>query len=99
MNTPVSNFNQFNYSFQIEALNGNEHHGEEEEEQVCVVCREIPCDWIWYGKELTDHVKNTATLQEKDIQMKDKWKILYRLFTYAKYGHLGRGHRIPIPNM
>ena len=24
-------------------------------------------------------------------------KALYRLFTYMKFGHLGRGNRIPIP--
>ena len=25
-------------------------------------------------------------------------KALYHLFTYLKYGHLGRGNRIPIPS-
>ena len=35
--------------------------------------------------------------EEDILENKKRRKAMYRLFTYLKYGHLGKGNRIPIP--
>ena len=43
------------------------------------------------GSQIVD--RNT----KQRLQNKEMRKSMYRMFTYLKYGHLGRGVRIPIP--
>ena len=78
----------------------------EEEYVVCAVCGSMPCEWIEFGKEALEKADMTYNTNEDGNKVDDDdvpvanarmRKALYRLFTYMKFGHLGRGNRIPIP--
>ena len=49
----------------------------------------VACDHE--GSQIVD--RNT----KQRLESKEMRKSMYRMFTYLKYGHLGRGVRIPIP--
>lgn len=75
-------------------------------ENVCEICGSAPCEWLEYGQD----IKNAATSRYSrnipyskaldsdgnSISNSEVQKELYQLFTYMKFGHLGRGVRIPI---
>ena len=77
---------------------------------VCQICGGTPCEWVEFGDEVTGYSKRLYTheVTEGVIALKDPdgnvvpnskmRKALYKTFTYLKFGHLGRGNRIPIPS-
>ena len=82
----------------------------DEEDVVCTICGGTPCDWDEYGEELTKQI-NMMYFREKhgniDIVLDEGGnrlsysqmrKAMYRIFTRIKFGHLGRGVRIPVPD-
>ena len=81
----------------------------EEEEDVCVHCGGTPCEWDELGPELLEREQSMHSRQEIEgvivvvddngsrIANNDMRRAMYRMFTYIKFGHLGRGVRIPIP--
>ena len=81
----------------------------EEEEKVCVHCGGTPCEWDELGPDLLQreqsmHRRETIdgviiVVDDNDncVYNRAMRKAIYRVFTYIKYGHLGRGQRIPIP--
>ena len=78
----------------------------EEEEVVCDQCASMPCEWIQYGTTTVEQINSRYQLNE-DGEREDTSgvpltnallrKSAYKIFTYFKFGHLGHGHRIPIP--
>jgi hypothetical protein len=83
----------------------------EEDESVCVICGGTPCEWDEFGPELLRRQSLLARRSGSDeggedlvdrngrpITYTKMRAFLYRTFTYMKFGHLGRGNRIPIPN-
>ena len=44
-----------------------------------------------------DGLQPPNKMLKEQIENKERRKSMYRMFTYLKYGHLGRGVRIPIP--
>ena len=44
-----------------------------------------------------DGLQPPNKMLQEQIENKERRKSMYRMFTYLKYGHLGRGVRIPIP--
>ena len=68
----------------------------EESEAVCLRCGSTPCEWITYGKDIIEGGQEMYS-EEENVENNKKRKAMYRLFTYIKYGHLGKGNRIPIP--
>jgi hypothetical protein len=76
---------------------------------VCQICGSTPCEWAEFGDEVKDYSKRlyihkamngTIAMTDRDgnfIPNKKMRKALYKTFTYLKFGHLGRGNRIPIP--
>jgi hypothetical protein len=68
----------------------------EESEAVCLRCGSTPCEWITYRKGIIEGGQEMYS-EEENVENYKKRKAMYRLFTYQKYGHLGKGNRIPIP--
>lgn len=91
-----------------EEINMQEHNINEHENYptVCATCGSMPCEWIEYGKKALDQANcmyrtnaNGGKVDDTNAEVSNNRmrKALYRLFTYLKFGHLGRGNRIPIP--
>ena len=66
----------------------------------------MPCEWIEFRKEALEKAdmmyntnKDRNKVDDDDVIVINARmrKALYHLFTYIKFGHLGRGNRIPIP--
>jgi len=83
---------------------------ETEEEWCCYLCGKMPCEWIEYGIPVIEDLKrrfnmDTAISEGYVVEMQsgnqfqnDKiWFTCYRLFTYEKFGHLGKGNRVKLP--
>ena len=80
-----------------------------EEESVCHHCGNTPCEWDGFGKDLlqkTGMMHFRETRNGADVVVDESGHLvpnssmrraMYRIFTYLKFGHLGRGVRIPIP--
>ncbi len=58
---------------------------------LCPHCSSDPCHRVTYG----DHLRSSLSL---DIPPNIARHNLYRKYTYAAYGHLGRGNRVVIPS-
>ena len=82
-----------------------------DDESVCVICGGMPCEWEKFGGELIsrqslivrrvvddDGAEDLIDSAGWSIPNSKMWLYLYCLFTYLKFGHLGRGNRIPIPS-
>ena len=67
-----------------------------ESEVVCLWCGSTPCKWITYGKDIIEGGQEMYS-EGENVENNKKRKAMYHLFTYLKYGHLGKGNRIPIP--
>jgi hypothetical protein len=93
--------------------NSNDSGAEDvdDDDSVCVICGGTPCEWVEFGGELVARQSLMATREMgvdgvgilldsagRPIQNNRMRLHLYRLFTYLKFGHLGRGNRIPIPS-
>ena len=91
--------------------NDSDAQDNDDDESVCVVCGGTPCEWDEYGPELIsrqslmvrrevgdDGIEKLIDSAGRSIPNNKMRLYLYRLFTYLKFGHLGRGNRIPIPN-
>jgi len=66
----------------------------------------MPCEWNEFGKEALEKADMMYNTNKEGKKVDDDGvlvtnarmrKALYRLFIYMKFGHLGRGNRIPIP--
>ena len=70
----------------------------------------MPCEWIEYGIPAIEDLKrhfnmDTAISEGYVVEMQsgnqfqnDKIRFTcYRLFTYEKFGHLGKGNRVKLP--
>ena len=95
----------------IEAIEeSTEEVKEPEEERCCYLCGKTPCEWIEYGIPAIEDLKrrfnmDTAKSEGYVVEMQsgnqfqnDKIRFTcYRLFTYEKFGHLGKGNRVKLP--
>ena len=82
----------------------------EDDEKVCIDCGGTPCEWDELGPDLLERIDSMHRRETLDgvvvvvddngnrVENKAMRKAIYRMFTYSKYGHLGRGQRIPIPD-
>ena len=80
-----------------------------ESEIVCQECGGTPCEWLEIGVDMVAQIRETFKGDEdnegmyirgtdgESVDSSTVRKAAYRLFTYMKFGHLGRGNRIPIP--
>jgi hypothetical protein len=79
---------------------------EVEEEQVCWLCGGTPCDWVEYLAEWLQEVEEKFPLDgdrnridaltQEDVSNNRIRYALYRTFTYAWYGRLGRKNRMKL---
>ena len=78
----------------------------EEEEIVCDECGSMPCEWLQFGNKTVESINSRYRLNESGARVDSNGvlvmnalmrKAAFKVFTYLKFGHLGRGHRIPIP--
>ncbi len=69
----------------------------EEDGSVCLQCVSCPCEWTTYGDDIEDVSKEMYPEEAVLVNNNKKRKSMYRLYTYVKYGHLGKKIRIPIP--
>jgi len=81
------------------------------EDECCYICGKSPCEWYEFGlpavQELESKI-NTATAKVDGFVVDNSTgehvpnnKVrysCYRMFTYEKYGHLGHGNRMKLPN-
>jgi hypothetical protein len=77
-----------------------------EEEQVCWLCGGTPCDWLEYSAKLLKEINNKfpTDIDGKRIDASSHEIVstnqiryaLYRAFTYAQYGHLGKNNCIKL---
>ena len=76
-------------------------------EDVCYICASMPCEWIEFGPRVLDGAKEMFFTTDEgkkldvngvEVDNANMRKAVYRYFTYLKFGHLGKGTRIPIPN-
>ena len=83
----------------------------DDKEDVCVICGGTPCEWDEHKKELEEHEENLFFCDEDGNGNKVKMDAdgnpvsdskmrfaLHQAFACLKFGHLGEGNRIPIPN-
>jgi hypothetical protein len=83
---------------------------ETEDERCCYLCGKTPCEWIEYGipaiEDLKRHFNMDTAISEGYVVetqsgnqfQNDKIQFTcYRLFTYEKFGHLGKGNRVKVP--
>jgi hypothetical protein len=81
-----------------------------EEERCCYLCGKTPCEWIEYGIPAIEDLKrcfnmDTAKSEGYVVEMQSGNQFqnnkirftCYRLFTYEKFGHLGKGNRVKLP--
>ena len=80
------------------------------EDKTCVICASTPCEWEEFGTKVVEHSRTLYRREmrgEKEVVVFDNGAVvpnntmrrqLYRIFTYLKYGHLGKGNRMPIPS-
>ena len=80
---------------------------DDEENYICVNCGSTPCDWIEYHTELQEYIQSKYCIDANGvkignngdaIQNNNLQKLLYKRYTYLRYGHLGQGVRIQLPN-
>ena len=83
---------------------------DDDEVTVCQICGGTPCEWVEFGEEVKEYSKRLYSHEDIDgvIALTDRdgnvipnnkmRRALYKTFTYLKFGHLGRGNRIPIPS-
>jgi hypothetical protein len=82
-----------------------------EDEVCCYTCAKTPCEWIEYGIPMLQQVQekfNTETAKSAghciaksngDEVPNNKVRFMcYRYFIYEKYGHLGKGNRMKLPD-
>ncbi len=78
-----------------------------EDVPVCWICGGTPCDWTEYSTEVMEHIDSKFPLSSdgthhidaitKQVVPNQKIRfVLYKTFTYLRYGHLGRGVCIPL---
>jgi hypothetical protein len=77
-----------------------------EEEQVCWLCGGTPCDWLEYLTDLLEEINNKFPTDvngnridassHEVVPMNQIRYTLYRAFTYAQYGHLGKNNCIKL---
>jgi hypothetical protein len=95
----------------LAALRQEELEAEENEDVCCYTCGKTPCEWLEYGVDALDTIEhrfNCATAQtegyvmeilsDNKVRNKTIRFSLYRMFTYEKYGCLGKGNRMKIPD-
>ena len=83
---------------------------DDEEEVCCYVCAKTPCEWIEHGIPCLRDLKGRYRIEDATtngyvIEINSGAQIpnnkmrftFYKLFTYEKFGHLGKGMRIKIP--
>ena len=80
----------------------------EDEDEVCVICGGSPCEWTEFGPAVEAEIQvlhlrefrvGQEVIVDKDgnlVSNNVMRKTLYKKFIYIKYGHLGKGNRIPI---
>ena len=79
-----------------------------DEDEVCPVCGDTPCDWVSFGDQIKEQIQvlyfceiNKDGKEEivdgdgKKVPNNIMRKHLYQTYTYMKYGHLGKGNRMP----
>ena len=91
----------------IKNEDANEDANTHEEEIVCAMCGSMPCEWIEFGTSLLENVNMTHPTDGDGERIDDRnvvvdnarvRKTSYKMFIREKYGHLGKGNRIPVPN-
>jgi hypothetical protein len=85
----------------------DEYKSDECSEEVCEVCGGSPCEWKELGPEVVKITEEQFSWSDNGVIVLDEdgtpierstvRKAMYKLFTYLKFGHLGRGNRIPLP--
>lgn len=76
-------------------ISGNKYQDSAGRWKFCEGCGETPCAFAHIGEEVFRHTSNQyAPGAVSNEQMR---KTCYKVFTFMKYGHLGRGYRIEIP--
>jgi hypothetical protein len=82
---------------------------DDDEPEVCPLCACSPCEWDEYSAQVMQQdslLYNRVTQNGVTVVIDDQGAPvsnatmrfhLYYAFTYAKFGHLGAGHRIPLP--
>jgi hypothetical protein len=96
---------------ELAALRQEELEAGENEDVCCYACGKTPCEWLEYGVDALDTIErrfNCATAQSEGyvVEIASDNKVrnktirfsLYRMFTYEKYGCLGKGNRMKIPD-
>jgi hypothetical protein len=83
---------------------------DDDDEAVCPRCASSPCEWIELGDAViqqAEHIHHRQVVDGQLVILDDNGvevpnskmrKLLYKTFTYLKFGHLGKNNRIPIPS-
>jgi hypothetical protein len=81
-----------------------------DDEEVCPRCASCPCEWIELGDAVLQQSNNSYYRETRDgmeviiddngvkVPNSKMRKILYKNFTYLKFGRLGKNNHIPIPS-
>jgi hypothetical protein len=67
---------------------------DEDDDDMCALCGNTPCNWIIYGEEAVQDIEKeySSELDTKDNQMLHH--STYKLFVYSKYRFLVKGNGI-----
>ena len=95
----------------ILAIEEEEREAMENEDVCCYTCGKTPCEWLEYGVEVLDAIEKRFDCSEaksngyvveigsdNHVQNNKIRFSLYRMFTYEKFGCLGKGNRMKIPD-
>lgn len=69
---------------------------------VCLICGGTPCDWTNYKDEVIFqmelYITNCCLVSEEELTQRRIRKVGYKTFTMEKYGFLGQGNRVKVPD-
>ena len=76
----------------------NQHSEESDQEDmhhICQYCGDKPCFWILYESEIFEKTNMKVT---RGVKKNNEFqKEAYKMYIYLKYGRLGKGTRVKIP--
>ena len=95
----------------LAAMAAEQLEAENAEDICCYTYGKTPCEWLEFGTPALDAIEHkfnveTAIEQGYMVEVETGKRVpnnrirfsFYQMFTYEKFGHLGRGNRIKIPS-
>ena len=80
---------------------------DDELDYICVECGSTPFDWVEFRDQLREYIDAKYHIDENGVKLGNSGakisnnelrRMMYQQFTYLRYGQLGLGVQIMVPN-